>query len=333
MSTSPPRRAVEGDVHDLVDLAEITAAHERIRPHVMHTPLVEVGHRGVLLKAESLQVTGSFKLRGALNTVLQLSVDQRHQGIVAHSSGNHAVAVACAGALLDVATTVVMPHDAPMVKQDGARSFGAEVVLVGSASDERITVARQLVHERGCVMVEPYDSRSVVAATATITVEILADRPETREIYVPISGGGLAAGVALAAALIDPDVRVIGVEPELAADALASRRAGRRISLPAADMARTAADGLRVQQVGVIPWPYIEAFVDGIVTVSEDEMRQAMRDVARRSRLITEPSGAVSVAAALIGRGGCGVRPDERVAILSGGNVDPGALRAVTAEE
>ncbi len=322
MSASPPRRAVGGDP---VDLAEIDAAHDRIRPYVLHTPLVEVGPGGVLVKAESLQVTGAFKLRGAVNTVLQLSPEQRRAGIVAHSSGNHAVAVACAGALLDVPTTVVMPRDAPMVKQQGARSFGADVVLVGPASDERIAAARRIVDERGCTMVEPYDSRTIVAATATITVEILADRPDIREIYVPISGGGLAAGVALAAALLDPTVRTIGVEPELAADALASRLAGHQVSLPASDMARTAADGLRVQRVGDIPWPYIEAFVDDIVTVSESEIREAMRDVAEHARLVCEPSGAVPVAAARAGRGGDGVPPNRRVAILSGGNVDPSA--------
>jgi threonine dehydratase len=326
MSASPPRRAV-GD--DSVDLAEITAAHDRIRPYVLRTPLVEVGPDGVLVKAESLQATGAFKLRGAINTVLQLSSEQRRHGIVAHSSGNHAVAVACAGALLDVPTTVVMPRDAPMVKQQGARSFGAEVVLVGPASDERIAAARRIVDERGCTMVEPYDSRTVVAATATITVEVLTDRPDIREIYVPISGGGLAAGVALAAALIDPEVRIIGVEPELAADALASRRAGRQVSLPAADMARTAADGLRVQRVGDIPWSYIEAFVDEIVTVSEDEISAAMRAVMAGGRLVCEPSGAVPVAAALVGRGGRGVLDQKRVAVLSGGNVDPGLFAAV----
>jgi threonine dehydratase len=323
MSASPPRRAL-GD--DPVDLAEIRAAHDRIRSYVLCTPLVEVGPGGVLVKAESLQVTGAFKLRGALNAVLQLSAEQRRNGIVAHSSGNHAVAVACAGALLDVPTTVVMPRDAPMVKQQGARSFGAKVVLVGSASDERIAAARQIVHERGSTMVEPYDNRTVVAATATITVEILAERPDIREIYVPISGGGLAAGVALGAALIDPDVRIIGVEPELAADALASRLAGRQVSLPAADMARTAADGLRVQRVGDVPWPYIEAYVDDIVTVTEVEISEAMCDVAARARLVCEPSGAVPVAAARAGRGGSGAPAGQRVAILSGGNVDPGAL-------
>jgi threonine dehydratase len=329
MSASSPRPATRPEGGEFVDLAEIRAVHDRIRPYVMRTPLVPLGPRGVLLKAENLQATGAFKLRGAISAVLQLTPDERRRGIVAHSSGNHAVAVACAGAMLDVPTTVVMPRDAPRVKQDAVHTFGAEMVLVGPASDERIAAARQIVHERGCILVEPYDSRSVVAATATITVEILADRPEIREIYVPISGGGLAAGVARAAALLDPDVRVIGVEPELAADALASRRAGHQVSLPAADMARTAADGLRVQRVGDIPWPYIESFVDEIVTVSEDEIRAAMFEVMARGRLVCEPSGAVPVAAALVGRGGGGAPAELRVAVLSGGNVDPPFLAEV----
>lgn len=317
---------MEPPISDLLARHEFDAAAERIGPWVMRTPLVPLMTSGVLVKAECLQRTGAFKLRGAVNSLLHLDPDTRAHGVVAHSSGNHAMAVACAAQMFGCPATIVMPIDAPSVKIAGTRACGAEVVLVGPASDERAAVARSLATERGLSPIEPYDSAQVVAATGTIALEILADRPDTRVIYVPLSGGGLAAGVARAAALVDPTVRVVGVEPEVAADALASRSAGHRVSLPADQMARTIADGLRVQQVGVIPWAHIEAHVDEIVTVSEEEILGAMAVVVRDARLVAEPSGAVAVAAAMVGRGALGVPPGQRVAVLSGGNVDPGLL-------
>jgi threonine dehydratase len=320
-----------GTVGRVIGLDEIRAAHERIAPHVVRTPVVALGSGGPWLKAESLQPTGAFKLRGAINTVLQLDDEQRRRGIIAHSSGNHAIAVAEAGARLGVPTTVVMPANAPAVKVDGTRARGATVVLVGPASSERVAEAQRRAAEDGLTLVEPYDSASIVAATATITVELLEDRPEIEEIYVPISGGGLAAGVARAAALLAPSVRVVGVEPELAAAALAGRRAGHQVTLPAEDMARTIADGLRVQRVGDVPWPYIDAHIAEIVTVSEDEIRDAMRAVVTGSRLVAEPSGAVPVAAALAARGGGGASPARRAAVLSGGNVELSLLAEVLA--
>jgi threonine dehydratase len=320
----------------LVGLADIRAAHDRIRPHLARTPMVPMDARGVVLKAESLQPSGAFKLRGAFNTLLQLPARQRERGVVAHSSGNHAIAVAYAGAALGIPTLIVMPHDAPRVKVERTRSLGASVELVGSASDERAARAAELAADEGYRLVAPYDSEAVVAATGTITVEAVEDHPGgpggLAEIYVPISGGGLAAGVAAAAKGLDPAIRVIGVEPEVAADALASRRAGRIVALPAEQMARTAADGLRVRQVGAVPWPHIEAFVDEIVTVGEDEIRAAVRAVAGEARLVAEPSGATPVAAAIAGRGGRGASPAARVAVLTGGNVDPDVYAGILAE-
>lgn len=312
---------------DLVTLAEIEAARERVRLHVLRTPLVAMSGAGVLLKAESLQPSGAFKLRGAFNTLLQLSAAARARGVVAHSSGNHAIAVAMAARRLGIPATIVMPRNAPAVKLDWTRALGARVELVGPASAERTARAAALARAEGLTSVDPYDSRTVVAATGAIALEILEDLAGrgggSPELYVPVSGGGLVAGVAAAAKQVDPRVRVIGVEPELAADAFASRQAGQRIELPAEVVSRTLADGLRVQIVGKLPWQHIQAFVDDIVTVSEAEILAAMQRIAFEARLVAEPSGAVSVAAALAGRGSGGAPAARRIAVLSGGNVDP----------
>lgn len=311
-----------------VELTEVRAAHERIRPFVAPTPIVRTWS-GVTLKAESLHAAGSFKIRGATNTMLQLPPGTT--GVVAHSSGNHAIAVAEAGRRLGVRTVVVMPHDAPDAKLERTRALGADVRVVGTASDERVRVANEIADAEGLTMVEPYDSEHVVAATGTISLELFDDAPHVREIHVAISGGGLAAGVATTAHLLardrGHDVRVVGVEPEVAADALASRRAGKVVRLPAEQMARTVADGLRVQQVGAVTWPYVERHVDDIVTVSEDEIFAAMRLAARECRLVVEPSGAVPIASAIAGRGST-VGPDQRAVVVGGGNVDPAVLSA-----
>jgi threonine dehydratase len=306
----------------LLTLDEIRAAHERIRPHVVRTPLIPMVEGSVWLKAESLQPVGSFKLRGAINTLLGLDADQRARGVVAHSSGNHAIAVAHAGAVLGVAVTVVMPSDAPAIKLERARALGARVVVVGPGSDERVQRAAELEATEGLVPVEPYDSRTILAATATIAVEILEDLEAGASpvIYVPVSGGGLAGGVAAGAKLLDPGTRIVAVEPEVAADFLASRRAGRRVALPAEQMARTAADGLRVQRVGAIPWTHLQAFVDDVVTVTEQAIAETARRILEGTDLVAEPSGAVSVAAALAAA--ADGPPARRVAVLTGSNVD-----------
>lgn len=324
--------AHDGDAGDSgwrPDLAGVRATLERIRPHVGATPVVRTWS-GVALKAESLHPAGSFKIRGAFDTLLDLDADAN--GVVAHSSGNHAIAVAAATRRLGMRAVIVMPHDAPAAKLDRTRALGAEVHLVGSASDERVRLAGELAAQQGLVLVEPYDSRHVVSATGTISVELLDDAPSIREIHVALSGGGLAAGVAAAAHLLAAErghaVRVIGIEPEVAATALASRRARRPIRLPAEQMARTIADGLRVQQLGSITWPVVEQYVDDIVTVTEDEIRDAMRLAARECRLVVEPSGAVPIAAAVAGHGST-VAPEQRAAIVGGGNVDPALLASV----
>ena len=320
-------------MNDLISLADVEAAARRIAAHVAVTPLLAFGATGVLLKAESLQPSGAFKLRGAFNALLALDAAARARGVVAHSSGNHAIAVAYAAQVLGVSATLVMPANAPAVKRAWVARLGARLELVGPASSERLARAAALAGAEGLTLIEPYDAAAIIAGTGTIALEIIDAVSDSHagplELYVPVSGGGLIAGVAAAAKARDASVRVIGVEPELAADAQASLRAGVRVEWPASDVVRTLADGLRVQRVGALPWAHIQRYVDDIVTVTEDEMLDAVRDLALDARLVAEPSGAVAPAAARAGRGGApGAR---RVAVVSGGNVDPAVFRAALA--
>ena len=312
----------------LITLEAIHAARRRIAPYVEQTPIVAMTPSDLRLKAESLHPIGAFKLRGAFNAILSLDADQRAAGIVAHSSGNHAQAVAFAAQRLGVRAVVVMPGDAPAIKIDGVRRSGAELVLVGPASAERAQRAATLAAERGLTLIEPFNQDAIMAGTGTIGLEILEQAPDAQTVFAPVSGGGLLAGLATAIKLTRPDVRVIGVEPELAADAFESFRAGRIVSFTADEVARTLADGLRVQKLGARTWPHIRAHVDEIVTVSEEAMKAAMRQIAAEARLIAEPSGAVAIAGALAHSA-----DDARsVAVLSGGNVDPALYAAILAE-
>ena len=318
-------------MHTLISLQAIEQARARIAPYVTRTPLVALGPSDVLLKAESLQPSGAFKLRGAFNALLQLGPEARARGVVAHSSGNHAIAVAFAARTLGMPATIVMPENAPAVKRDWVQALGARLEIVGVASSERLARAAALAEAEGLALVEPYDAAPIIEGTGTLGLELLDDcaASDPLEIYVPVSGGGLIAGVAAAMKQRRRGVRVIGVEPELAADAGDSFRAGERVTWPAEQVSRTIADGLRVQRVGALPWAHIRAYVDEMVTVSEAEIRATMRLLACQARLVAEPSGAVAVAAARVGRGGDGVDAARRVAVISGGNVDPTLLADV----
>ena len=284
--------------------------------------------RTLYFKPESLQPTGAFKLRGAYNKISSLSPEERGSGVVAHSSGNHAQAVAYAARALDTRAVIVMPRGAPKVKLDATSALGAEVVLVGPGSVERSRKAEELAVEHGYVPVPPYDDEVLMAGQGTVGAEILEDLPDVESVLVPVSGGGLIGGVSAAIKLVRPDVRVIGVEPELAADARESLKSGKLVEFPAEQVARTVADGLRVQRLGDAPFEHVRAFVDDIVTVTEGEILEAMRRLALRVRLVAEPSGAVTFAAHHFHRDEL---PDSRltVAVISGGNVEPGLLARV----
>jgi threonine dehydratase len=316
----------------VITLEDMRLAQRRVRSVALHTPLVpcprgEEDHI-LYLKAESLQPTGAFKLRGAYNKISSLSPEDQRRGVVAHSSGNHAQAVAYAARSLGVRAVIVMPRGAARVKLDATAAFGAEIVLVGDDSAERVRRAGELAAEHGYVPVPPYDDETLIAGQGTVGLEILEDLPDVEAVLVPVSGGGLISGVAAALKLSRSDIRVIGVEPELAADARASLRSGKLVELPAEQVGRTIADGLRVRKLGAAPFEHVRAFVDDIVAVSEDEILEAMRRLALRVRLVAEPSGAVTFAAHLFHQHEL---PATRlnVAIVSGGNVEPHLLAKV----
>ncbi len=333
---------------DLVSLDEIRAAAERLRGVTVRTPLLAFpgaaaasGPPALLIKPESLQPTGAFKLRGAYNAIAALLADARPPGVVAHSSGNHGFAVAYAAALLRVPAAIVVPENAPTVKTDLIKGVGAELVAVAPTLAARIEASAKIANDRGYAEIPPFDDRRVIAGQGTIGLEIAEDfaaghgaRSSPAAVLVPVGGGGMVSGIAVAVKALLPGTRVIGVEPELAADARDSLRSGARVAWAAADTARTKADSLRVEQVGELTFPHIEALVDDIVTVSEAELLEAVRRLALQGRLVAEPGGAVAVAAALFrDPAELGLIPDGTaapvVAVLSGGNIDPTLLTEI----
>jgi len=320
---------------DLVSLAEIEQAARRLAPVVVRTPLVPVPrlHRDLLVKPESLQPTGSFKLRGAYNAISSSGSRARERGVIAHSSGNHGQAVAYAAALLGVHAVVVVPSSAPRVKTEAIEYYGAELVTVAPTMEARVATSEELVARHGYVLIPPFDDRRVIAGQGTIGLEIAADCPQAGLVLVPISGGGLISGIATAIrALMGNSVAVVGVEPELAADARDSLRRGERVGWPAADTQRTIADALRVEQVGALPFEHIRELVTDIVTVTEDEIRATIRLLATQARLVAEPGGATAVAAYLF-HGEELPAAGPPVALLSGGNIDPALLTAILSGE
>ena len=267
-------------------------------------------------------MTGSFKVRGATNAMAGLSASDRALGVVTHSSGNHAQALARAAREAGVQATVVMPRETPDVKRLATLRHGARVELVELS--ERASRVEEIRQETGAVFVSAFDDAAIIAGQGTIGLEILEDVPDLATIWVPISGGGLISGVAAAVKARAPLVRIIGVEPELAGDLAEGFGRRERVTWGADRTGRTIADGLRVQSVGLLPWRHIMAYVDEVVTVSEDAIRCAMRRIVLECKLVCEPSGAVGVAgftehAALAGHGAA-------VAVVSGGNVEPQVL-------
>jgi threonine dehydratase len=320
------------DDMELVGLSEIEEAAALLEHVAVRTPLVPVPRLqpGLLIKPESLQPTGSFKLRGAYAAIRASGEAARQHGVVAHSSGNHGLAVAYAAALLGVRAAVVVPKTAPKVKTEAIERYGAELVPVEPTMAARTAAAEELAARHGYVMIPPFDDRRVIAGQGTVGLEIIADCPQADLVVVPVSGGGLISGVAAAVRARRPDAVVVGVEPELAADARDSLRSGERVGWPAADVQRTIADALRVERVGALPFAHMRALVADIVTVTEDEMVTAVRLLAHQARLIAEPSGAAAVAACLFHAAELPAA-GTRVAVLSGGNIDPELLASILA--
>ncbi len=333
----------------LVGLDDLHSARNRLQGITTHTKLIEilekmweqwVPHapplrdmgalalhppRRLFLKPENQQPIGAFKLRGAYNKIASLSDDEKKRGVISYSSGNHAQGVAYAARALGVKAVIVMPNNAPVIKRQATAALGADIVLVGPGSSERQLKAEDLAAQHGYVIVPPYNDEKIIAGQGTMGLEVLEDLPEVEAVFVPVGGGGLISGVAAAIKLTKPSVKVIGVEPELAADAQASLRSGKIVQFPAEQVSRTMADGLRTQSVGPINFEHMQRFVDDIVTVSEDEIRQALILLAANPDTVAEPSGAVATAGFLFRSGQL---PNARlnVAIISGGNIEPGML-------
>src|SRR5271170_4677135 len=263
----------------MVGLTEVTEAARRLAPVAVRTPLLPVPrlHPDLLIKPESLQPTGSFKLRGAYTAISAAGQRAREHGVIAHSSGNHGHAVAYAAALLGVHAVVVVPETAPKVKTDAIEHYGAGLVTVAPTLSARVAATEELMARHGYVLIPPFDDRAVIAGQGTVGLEIAAACPQVDLVLVPVSGGGLISGIAAAVRAVCPAAAVVGVEPELAADARESFRRGERVSWPSADVQRTVADALRVEQVGVLPFAHIRELVADIITVTEDEMLAAVR--------------------------------------------------------
>ncbi|HXT28961.1 MAG TPA: threonine/serine dehydratase [Vicinamibacterales bacterium] len=304
----------------MVTLDEIRAARERVRPIVKTTPLIDVSDlagRPLWLKCESLQPGGAFKIRGAYNMVAQLTDEERRRGVITYSSGNHGQAVALAARAHGIPAVVVMPTTAPRIKVEGARGFGAEVIFAGTTTIHRRAKAEEVAAERGLTMVPPFDHEWIIAGQGSLGLEILDQRPDVKTILVPIGGGGLISGVAAAAKQSRPAVSVIGVEPATAASMKNSIDAGEVRTL---EGAKSIADGLMAVRPGDLNFAHVRQFVDRIDTVDDSEIAAAVRWLLLRAKIVAEPSGAATVAAALRD-------PDSYdgpvVAIISGGNLDP----------
>ena len=322
------------DRRGLVSLAEIQEAARLLARVAVRTPLVPVPRLSpqLLVKPESLQPTGSFKLRGAYVAITARGQDAIQRGVIAHSSGNHGHAVAYAAALLGVRAVVVVPRTAPKVKTEAIEYYGAELVTVEPSLSARVAATEELMARHGYVLIPPFDARSVIAGQGTVGLEIAADCPRADLVVVPVSGGGLISGIAAAIRASCPGAVVVGVEPELAADARESFRRGERVAWPAADVQRTIADALRVERIGAWPFAHIRELVADMITVTENEMLAAVRLLARHARLVAEPGGAAAVAACLF-RSRELPRASAPVAVLSGGNIDPQLLASILAPD
>jgi threonine dehydratase len=306
------------------DDAALRGAARMLHGRLVRTPalslpqLAEAAGRPVVCKAENLQHTGSFKARGALHHLLQLTPDERAKGVIGGSSGNHAQALAWAGRALGIAVTVVIPHDSPAVKREGCAALDARILTYNRATEDRDAIVAGVAARDGLAVVPSADSRHVIAGAATAAMELLDDHPELRLLVVPVGGGGLAAGTALAAHQRADSVAVIGVEPQAGRDTELSLQAGHRVRLPA--VPTTIADGLGHTIPAELPWAINRHLLSAVVTVTDDQISAAMRFAAQHLKLVLEPSGAVALAAVLAGRIPAGSEPAG--VILSGGGVD-----------
>jgi threonine dehydratase len=300
----------------LPTIDDVREAARRIAPYVLPTPTINFwkADSNLWLKLESLQVTGSFKARGAFSHLLGRLEDCR-RGVITASSGNHGQAVAYAASKLGIPAVVVVPENVVPIKAEGIRKFGAEVVRCGFTTKDRYEKATELAGQRGLHVIPSYDDPHILTGQGSLGLEILQDHPDVEEVYVPCGGGGLVSGVSLAIKSVRPDVRVIGAEPLGGACFYESWKAGKITRLAKVD---TVADGLRAIQPGDLTWAVASRYVDEFVTVDDDSVLAAMKRLLLDGKVLVEPSGAVTVAAALRGRA-----DRRRAAAVSGGNADP----------
>jgi threonine dehydratase len=306
----------------MVGLQEIYDAHERIRDYAIWTPVMtsstidKLTDCQVFFKCENFQRVGAFKFRGALNTVSQLTEEERNRGVIAHSSGNHAQALALAASLLGIKATIVMPKNSPQVKVNATRGYGAEIVFCENSSESRVQVANELVKKNNYTLIHPYNDERIVAGAGTAAMELIEEVEVLDYMYVPVGGGGLLSGTSVATKGLCPESMVIAVEPEKADDAYRSFRDGKIYPSVYPD---TIADGLRTQ-LGDVTFRIIKEHVDSIITVSEQEIVDAMKLLWERMKIVVEPSGAVSLAGLLKMKDELN---DKRIGvIISGGNID-----------
>ncbi|MDR6872473.1 threonine dehydratase [Bosea sp. BE125] len=303
--------------------ADVEAAALRIKGVAHHTPVLTSAtanrrtDASLVFKAENLQRMGAFKFRGGYNAIAALSPEQKRAGVVTYSSGNHAQAIALAGKLLGVPTTIIMPEDAPVAKVEATQAYGGEIVRYDRYSQDRLVIGGQLAAERGLTVIPPYDHPHVIAGQGTATKELIEDAGPLDILLVCLGGGGLLAGAALAAKALNPGCRVFGVEPEAGNDGQQSFRSGKivKIAVP-----KTIADGAQTAFLGDLTFPIIQALVEDIVTVSDAALIDAMRFFAERMKLVVEPTGCLAAAAAFTGA--VPVAGKRVGVILSGGNVD-----------
>lgn len=314
-------------------LQDVCSARERLSGKVHRTPLLysttlsKLSGNEIYLKCESLQKTGSFKIRGALNAVSQLSPSEQARGVVTGSSGNHGQALAYAASLLGVNCVVVMPEDASLAKREACAAYGGTVLLCGMTAEARLAKAAELVANAGYTLVHPFDDPHIIAGQGTISLEVLEDLPDVDCILTPVGGGGLLGGVSLAMKESNPRVHVVGVEPAVGARLRHAWNVGAVAELGDDAWVPSVADGLRARRPGELPFALSRTYVDDLVTVTESEIAAALKLILERVKLVVEPSGAVSVAAALGGK--VGRAGKKVVCVLSGGNAELAKLAAL----
>lgn len=312
----------------MISFSEIEHAHKLLKPIVHKTPLLssrtfnQLNGNYVFFKAENLQRIGAFKIRGAYNKISSLTDEERKRGVIAHSSGNHAQGVALSAKLFGIKATIVMPHDSVKNKIEATKSYGAEVVLCGTTTNDREQATQELIGKFGYTLIHPYNDEKLIAGQGTLVLEIFQEIQQLDYLFVPVGGGGLISGCSLAAKHLFPNIKIIGVETEGANDCYQSFRQKKIVSIDNAD---TIADGMRTRSVGPINFEIIQQYVDDVITIKDDDIYPMMKFFFERMKTVVEPTGAVAPAAVM--KNSMNIKGKNVCAVISGGNVDPGLFK------